>query len=165
MRCIVLAAILVLSLTASGGAAHAAGAAYISDGKYPIVFLADQTRDDIQEQIKDQCFDCEDAVASVQKVRDTCLTAVMAKHKAGIGGENELVACMERKSGVYIRQARLKAQQEEARDNDDVQVDYGPPPPVPSSDEAVSDTDYGEPDDAGEGGDGVIIVRGPTVGR
>lgn len=159
MRYVVLAAILVLSLTASGSAAHAAGAAYASDGKYPIVFLADQTRDDIQEQIKDQCLECEDAIASVRKVRDTCLTAVMAKYKAGIGGENDLIACMEKKSGVYVRQARLKAQQDEVDDNDDVQVDLGSSP-VPRFNEAVSDTDDGEPHDTGEGGDGVIIVRG-----
>jgi hypothetical protein len=159
MRDVVLAAVLVLSLTASGRAAHAAGAAYVSDGKYPIVFLADQTRDDIQEQIKDQCLECEDAIASVQKVRDTCLTAVMAKYKAGIGGENALVACMETKGGVYVRQARLKAQQDEVEDNDGVQPDFGPSP-VPRYNEAVSDADGGEPDDSEEGGDGVIIVRG-----
>jgi hypothetical protein len=158
MRRAVLAAFLVFFTTASGGAVRAAGAAYVSDGKYPIVFLADQTRDDIQEQIKDRCFECRDAIAGVQKVRDTCLTTVMAKHKAGIGGENDLVACMEKKSGVYIQQARLKAQEDEVDNNDNVPVDLGSSP-VPPFSVVVSDTDDDEPNDA-ERDDRVIIVRG-----
>jgi hypothetical protein len=162
MRCVFLAAFLVLFITASGRAVHAAGAAIPYYGKYPIVFLADQTRDDIQERIRDRCLECQSAIAGVQTVRDTCLTTVMAKYKAGIGGENDLVACMEKKSGVFIQQARSKPQDDEADDNDGVPVDLGSSPSQ-GHDLIVSDTEDGEPDDVMErdgGTDRVMIVRG-----
>jgi hypothetical protein len=92
---------LVAILALAPWQALAAGAAYPFQGREPIEVLADQTRDAIAEKLTETCREssCFDTVPSrVEDIRQGCLRDTLARHPHGIGGENDLIACMARRS-------------------------------------------------------------------
>ncbi|HLG87089.1 MAG TPA: hypothetical protein VKZ79_07820 [Alphaproteobacteria bacterium] len=87
-----------------------AGAAYPREGREPIEVLADQFRDRILQRLDESCGGgpCSNLTPGwADDIRQGCLRDTVAKHPHGIGGENDLVACMERKSRFSLSDSPL----------------------------------------------------------
>ena len=95
---------LAIMLMLAHSQAWAAGAAYPVQGREPIEVLADQIRDRILQRLDEICAteSCSNTTAWADGIRQACLDNTVAKHPHGIGGENDLFACMERKSRLSL---------------------------------------------------------------
>lgn len=121
---------LAVLLALAAPQALAAGAAYPMQGREPIEVLADQMRDEIIQRLVESCAggSCPDATSSwADTIRGGCLRDTVAKHPHGIGGENDLVACMERKSHLSLADpAPDDGATDDAHDLGDDAVEYPP---------------------------------------
>jgi hypothetical protein len=122
---------LTIMLLLAAPQASGAGAAYPVQGREPIEVLADQIRDGILQRRDESC-DSESCpnmtAAKADDIRQGCLRDTVAKHPHGIGGENDLVACMERKSGFSLNDSASNDRPglDDARESDDPD-DYAAP--------------------------------------
>lgn len=122
--------VLTIMLSLAPSQALGAGAAYPLQGREPIEVLADQIHDRILQRLDESCdiASCPNmSGAWADDIRQGCLRDIVAKHPHGIGGENDLVACMERKSRFSLSDSGSNESpgDDDARESDDAD-DYAP---------------------------------------